>query len=107
VISSDEGYSRIRTENGKIGYVKTNKLANEYAVREDMPEEKQIEGKINMTWDYYSEVGSAPDRTGTTIDGVNVVSPAFFYIDEDGDFRENVGESGEAYVDWAHGNGYK
>ena len=107
VISSDEGYSRIRTENGKIGYVKTNKLVNEYAVREDMPEEKQIEGKINMTWDYYSEVGSAPDRTGTTIDGVNVVSPAFFYIDEDGDFRENVGESGEAYVDWAHDNGYK
>ena len=107
VISSDGGYSRIRTENGKIGYVKTNKLANEYTVREDMPEEKQIEGKINMTWDYYSEVGSAPDRTGTTIDGVNVVSPAFFYIDENGNFRENIGESGEAYIDWAHGNGYK
>ena len=107
VISSDGGYSRIRTENGKIGYIKTNKLANEYTVREDMPEEKQVEGKINMTWDYYSEVGSAPDRTGTTIDGVNVVSPAFFYVDENGDFRENVGESGKAYVDWAHSNGYK
>ena len=107
VISSDGGYSRIRTEDGKIGYVKTNKLANEYTVREDMPEEKQIEGKINMTWDYYSEVGSAPDRTGTTIEGVNVVSPAFFYLDENGNFRENVGESGEAYIDWAHGNGYK
>ena len=107
VISTDEEYSRIRTENGKIGYVKTNKLANEYAVREDMPEEKQIEGKINMTWDYYSEVGSAPDRTGTTIDGVNVVSPSFFYIDENGRFTENVGESGEAYIDWAHENDYK
>ena len=107
VISSDGGYSKIRTENGKIGYIKTNKLANEYVVREDMPEEKQIEGKINMTWDYYSEVGSAPDRSGTTIDGVNVVSPAFFYIDENGIFRENIGDSGEAYIDWAHGNGYK
>ena len=107
VISTDEEYSRIRTENGKIGYVKTNKLANEYAVREDMPEEKQIEGKINMIWDYYSEVGSAPDRTGTTIDGVNVVSPSFFYIDENGRFTENVGESGEAYIDWAHENDYK
>ena len=107
VISSDGNYSRIRTENGKIGYVKTNKLANEYAVREDMPEEKQIEGKINMTWDYYSEVGSAPDRTGTTIDGVNVVSPSFFYIDESGNFTENIGESGQAYIEWAHGNGYK
>ena len=36
VISSDGNYSRIRTENGKIGYIKTNKLANEYTVREDM-----------------------------------------------------------------------
>ena len=107
VISSDGGYSRIRTENGKLGYVKTNKLENESVVREAIPEEKQIEGKINMTWDYYSEVGSAPDRTGTTIDGVNVVSPAFFYVDENGNFRENVGESGKAYVDWAHSNGYK
>ena len=42
-----------------------------------MEEEKQIDGKINLTWDYYSTVGSAPDRTGTTIDGINVVSPAF------------------------------
>lgn len=107
VISSAGGYSRVRTDNGKIGYVKNNKLANEYNVREDMPEEKQIEGKINMTWDYYSEVGSAPDKTGTTIDGVNVVSPAFFYIDENGNFRENIGKSGEAYIEWAHGNGYK
>ena len=107
VISSDGNYARIRTENGKIGYIKANKLANEYVVREDMPEEKQIEGKINMTWDYYSEVANAPDRTGTTIEGVNVVSPSFFYIDENGIFRENVGESGEAYIEWAHGNGYK
>ena len=107
VISSDGGYSRIRTPNGKLGYVKTNKLENEYVVREAIPEEKQVEGKINMTWDYYSEVGSAPDRTGTTIEGVNIVSPAFFYIDEDGNFRENIGESGEAYIDWAHSNGYK
>ena len=107
VISSDGKYSRIRTENGKIGYIKTNKLANEYTVREDMAEQKQIEGKVNMTWDYYSEVGSAPDRTGTTIEGVNVVSPSFFYIGENGAFRENVGESGQAYIEWAHGNGYK
>ncbi len=107
VISSDGGYSRIRTKNGKLGYVKTNKLENESVVREAIPEEKQIEGKINMTWDYYSEVASAPNRTVTTIEGVNVVSPSFFYIDENGDFKENIGESGETYVDWAHGNGYK
>ncbi len=107
VISSEGKYSKIRTEDGKIGYIKTSKLANEYVVREDMAEESQIEGKINMTWDYYSESASAPDRTGTTIDGVNVVSPSFFYIDEEGNFVENIGESGEAYIEWAHNNGYR
>lgn len=107
VISSDKGYSRIRTQSGKLGYVKTDKLENEYIVREKMEEEKQIEEKINLTWDYYSAVGSAPDRSGTTIDGINVVSPAFFYLDEKGNFKENVGSKGQAYIEWAHSNGYK
>ena len=107
VISSDKGYTKIRTENGKLGYVKSNKLENEYTVREKMEEEKQIEGKINLTWDYYSIYGSAPVRDGTTIDGVNVVSPAFFYLDENGNFKENIGDRGEAYIEWAHSNQYK
>ena len=107
VISSENGNSRIRTKNGKIGYVKSNKLTNEVTVREDMEEEKQVTGKINLTWDYFSQYGSAPDRSGQTIEGVNVVSPSFFYIDEDGDLRENVGEEGENYIEWAHNNGYK
>ncbi len=107
VVSKDKGYARIRTENGKLGYVKADKLENEYTVREEMEEEKQIEGKINLTWDYYSSVGSAPDRSGTTIEGINVVSPAFFYLDEKGNFKENVGDKGEAYINWAHSNNYK
>ena len=107
VISSENGNSRIRTKNGKIGYVKSNKLTNEVTVREDMEEEKQVTGKINLTWDYFSQYASAPDRSGQTIEGVNVVSPSFFYIDEDGDLRENVREEGENYIEWAHNNGYK
>ena len=107
VISSENGNSRIRTKNGKIGYVKSNKLTNEVTVREDMEEEKQVTGKINLTWDYFSQYASAPDRSGQTIEGVNVVSPSFFYIDEEGDLRENVGEEGENYIEWAHNNGYK
>lgn len=107
VVSSDKGYTRIRTENGKLGYVKSDKLENEYIVREEMTEEKQVEGKINLIWDYYSIYGSAPDRTGTTIDGVNVVSPSFFYLDESGNLKENIGNKGKAYIEWAHSNGYK
>ena len=107
VIASNNGYTKIRTENGKIGYIKSNQLENEFIVRESMEEEKQINGKVNLTWDYFSEYGSVPDRTGTTIDGVNVVSPAFFYIDKNGNLTENVGTKGENYINWAHENGYK
>lgn len=107
VIASEGKYSKVRTSNGKIGYIKTKKIENEYKIRENMEDEKQISGKVNLTWDYFSTVGSAKDRSGTTIEGVNVVSPAFFYIDENGRFRENVGKSGENYIKWAHNNGYK
>lgn len=107
VISEENGYARIRTENGKIGYVKSNKIANTVVVREEIEETKQIEGKVNLVWDYYSEVATAPDRTGETMDGVNVVSPAFFHLDSDGELKENIGEEGQEYINWAHSNGYK
>ena len=107
VVSTDGKYSRIRTSDGKIGVIKSNRLENEFTIREDMEEEKQVEGKINLSWDYFSEYGSAPDRSGTTIDGVNVVSPSFFYLDTDGELEENVGVEGQAYIEWAHNNGYK
>ena len=69
-----------------------------------MDEEKQISGKVNLTWDYYSEYVNAPNREGTTIDGINVVSPAFFYLDANGDLKENIGDSGKAYIKWAKNN---
>lgn len=107
VISEDKGYTKIRTENGKLGYIKSKYLANEVTVRENMEETKQIEGKVNLVWDYYSTVANAPDRTGTTIDGINVVSPAFFHLNKNGELEENVGEVGKKYIEWAHNNGYK
>lgn len=107
VISSEDGVSRVRTPRGKIGYIKTNKLDDEFTVREALVEEKQIDGKVNLTWDYYSMYAEAPDRSGTTIDGVNVVSPAFFHLSEDGLIDENVGQAGESYIEWAHSNNYR
>ena len=107
VISVDGNYARIRTSDGKIGIIKSNILENEVIAREKRVEEKQIEGKVNLVWDYYSEYVTAPDRQGTTIEGINVVSPAFFYIDEEGSLQENIGKDGENYIDWAHNNGYK
>ena len=110
VIDDIEGknWVKVRTENGKIGYIKTNKLENITIVREEEIQQKQITGKVNMFWDYFSEYVKAPDRTGQTIEGVNVVSPSFFYLDQNnGSLKENVGDAGKAYIQWAHSNGYK
>ena len=49
-----------------------------------------------MFWDYFSQYVKAPDRTGQVVDGVNVVSPLFFYLDKtDGTLKENVGDAGK------------
>lgn len=106
-IDDRNGWTKVRTENGKIGYVQTNKLVNYTTTREETKKEKQIDGKINMFWDYYTKYVQAPDRTGQVIEGVNVVSPSFFYLDSNGKFVDQVGESGKKYIEWAHSNGYK
>ena len=104
----EDSWTKVTTENGKIGYVKTKTLANVKKVREKLNMEKQIEGKVSMIWDYFSQYASAPQRTGK-IQGVNVVSPTFFSLQKlgKGNIIANVGTAGENYIKWAHNNGYK
>ena len=106
--TAENGWTKVTTENGKIGYVKTSTLANEKQIREKLNIEKQIEGNISLAWDYFSEYASAPQRTGT-IKGVNVVSPAFLALQDGGkgNLVANVGTAGTNYINWAHNNGYK
>lgn len=103
-----DGWTKIITENGKVGYVKTNTLANVKQIREDLIMDKQIDGKVSMVWDYFSQYVSAPTRTDK-IQGVNVVSPSFFFLlkSGNGNILANVGSTGEDYINWAHNNGYK
>ena len=102
------GWTRVRTENGTLGYIQTSKLNEFKTIREKTEEKAKIEGPISLAWDYYSEYVSAPTRTGK-ITGVNVVSPSFFYMTKYSttNVYENVGNDGIAYVNWAHGNGYQ
>ena len=104
----ENDWTKVRTLNGYIGYIKTKNIQNEVYVREDINEEKNDQ-KINLVWDYYSEYGKAPNRTGTTIEGVNVVSPAFFSLvsKANGKINVNIGEKGQAYLEWAKDNNYK
>ncbi|MCI8482546.1 MAG: hypothetical protein HFJ27_05840 [Clostridia bacterium] len=108
VISEKDGYSRIRTENGKIGYIKSDKLTNKTIVREKLEKDPQIKEKVKLVWDYYSEYVNAPVRT-EKIPGINVVSPSFFSLkNTDGlSIIDNAARGGKDYLNWAKANGYK
>lgn len=99
----ENGWNKVRTSLGKIGYTKD--VTNVYQVREQMETKKQIEGKVSLVWDYYTS--KVPNRTGTTIDGINVVSPSFAELKEDGNLKVKIGEAGKEYINWAHSNQYK
>ena len=117
-----EGWVKVRTKNGNLGYIEEKYLSQIIIEREAKVYEKQIDGKISLVWEYFSEYAKAPDNTGKTYDGVNVVSPSFFYLKLQNtnkekltkqdvllqsNLLENVGEEGIAYIKWAKQNGYK
>ncbi len=104
-----DGWVRVRTEDGILGYVKTNSMGQVNTIREAMEEKKKIEGPVSMVWDYYSEYVTAPNRNGTNIKGVNVVSPSFFYLTRlgKGKVEDNIGSQGKQYINWAKQNNYQ
>ena len=99
-------YVQVRTLNGKLGYIKETDIENESIVRETEYIGTKMDGKVSLVWDYYSQYVTAPSRSGE-IEGVNVVSPAFYEVTASGDLNRNIGVEGQAYVEWAHANGYK
>ena len=102
------GWKKIRTSNGSLGYVKEDNLGKINTIRDDMVETSKVEGKVSLAWEYFSDYGSAPERSGA-MDGVNVVSPPFFRLEQlgKGNVKENVGTAGINYINWAHNNGLK
>ncbi len=104
----ENGWTKVTTENGKIGYVKTTTLANTKKIRDNLEMGTQIQGNVSLVWEYFSKSAKAPQRT-EKIDGVNVVAPTFFSLadSEKGAIVANVGQAGQNYINWAHSNGYR
>ena len=99
------GWTKVRTSSGTIGFIKTSNIKNRTVVRENLERDK-INGKVSIMWDYYSPYDPCPTRNGK-VEGVNVVSPSFFELMSNGDIKPNIGETGKKYVEWAKANGYK
>ena len=108
IIEKNAGWVEVRTTNGKIGYIKENIIKEETKVREAV-EQKANTQRVSLVWDYYSEYVNAPDRSGETFNGVNVVSPSFFVLERlgKGEIIDNVGTAGIEYINWAKEKGYK
>ena len=104
----ENGWTKVTTENGKIGYVKATTLANTKKIRDNLEMGKQIQGNVSLVWEYFSKYAKAPQRT-EKIDGVNVVAPTFFSLSDSkkGAIVANVGQAGQNYINWAHSNGYR
>ena len=108
-ISENNNWVKVRTQKGKIGYVKSQVLTNKIIVREEK-QKNVTDEKISLVWDYYSEYAKVPNRQGTTINGINVISPAFFVLEKLGNgniIDKANGVEGIQYVNWAKQNGYK
>lgn len=117
-----QGWIKVRTQNGNIGYVEEKLLDNISVEREEKTYSLKSNGKISLAWEYFSEYAKAPDNSEVTYNGVNVVSPSFFYLKlqdtkkeniskldviSQSNILENVGEQGIKYISWAKNNGYK
>lgn len=94
VIGEDGNYTKIRTPNGNIGYVKTKKISDPEIVRENWITSK-VDANVlidasNMLKNY-SKVTLAKDKT-------NIVIPEFFYIDTNGTILDKTTSTTEEYT---------
>ena len=98
------GYTYVRSEDGKLGYIKSSYLSDEKVEREATVSEKPKE-KISMVWEYFET--SAPKKSDTEkYEGINVVVPTFLYMDGS-DVKNRIDNNGLAYTKWAKSNDYK
>lgn len=106
----NEKWIRVRTQKGKVGYVKKSQVSNVSTVRDNMLAEKQIEGTVYLFVDEFASAAQAPNRAGEPLDQkVNAVAPTMLRIQRNNqtNLRSNIGTAGTRYVTWAHNQGYK
>ena len=99
-----KGYTYVRSEDGKLGYIKSSYLSDEKVEREAKVNEDKKE-KISMVWEYFET--TAPKKAdGEKYEGVNVVAPTFLYMDGS-NVKNRIDNNGIAYIKWAKSNDYK
>lgn len=98
----ETGYTRVRLENGNLGYIKSEKLQGNIINKNELVESIAKE-KINLTWEYAENY--TPNRNDESkIEGLDVISPTWLYVkNENGEIKNTIDES---YISWAKKTGY-
>lgn len=101
-----EGYAKVRTPNGDLGYVKRKDLNGTIVLDKKIIEDNKnaITKKINLTWEYAENY--TPNRLDQEkIEGLNIISPTWIYMkNTSGDIKFNTLSS--EYIMWAKKKGY-
>ena len=104
ILEENGKYTKIRTKLGNIGYIKSKKLSVPTILRENIKEDKQpIE-----VYDNYSNISGIYDNLSVDSQKLNVVVPAFFYIDKNSkvlDRTTSTTATYSVYKNWADNNG--
>ncbi len=114
-ISSEAGeWLWVEKENGSMGYYPKSRV-EPAGVNGGVPEEKPGESRdafkswktlqepVLLTWEYVFSTTANPAIIGI-LDGVQVISPTWFQLEESGVVSD---KGSQRYVDWAHSQGKK
>lgn len=94
--TTSKGWRQIRTTDGIIGYIKANKLGDEYIVRQDMQERNEAI-KIQRS-DYENKLFEISDDTGAK----KIILKNIFNISKDNvEVSEEIDNEDESYKVWA------
>jgi spore germination protein YaaH len=111
VLEPDDTWTKVATEDGIIGYIKTNNLsgtstktiASEYIPEEFTHITKDF--KINLGWHQVTNASANSNISSVLLNtkGINVISPTWFYLkDENGGIGSLASSD---YVTYCHQNG--
>lgn len=103
ILEKSEKYTKIRTQNGNIGYIKNKRIYEEEKIRDKWEENVK---EINVLTEY-AEVSVTYEAISLDKEKLNAVMPTFFYLDENQKVLDKTNSSSDSfkgYINWANTN---
>lgn len=113
LLESDEKWTKVCTEDGIVGYVKSNKVKKSQAITLNSEYEEEtfhhitMDKQVNLLWHPVFSA-SANDSVASVLSeskGVNVISPTWFKLKDNKGNLSSIASS--AYVNYCHSQGVK